>query len=158
MFLDRYNPTWVQLLGGSNVIGGAVGMERENRNVDEGHHNIDHDDMPLARNMPEWYTQDYDPIRNVDLQLPHRGDENERRLPTSVIVAQYLQKIMPIRFGILHNLIEGPRANANPGMAVFVDPAERPAEGVQVEPGPPDEGNDDGDIDDRGGIVAASAD
>jgi hypothetical protein len=35
---------------------------------------------------------------NIDLQIPHHG------------------------FGILHNLMEGPRANADHGMAVLVEP------------------------------------
>ena len=81
--------------------------------------------------------------------------KNGESLPTSVLVAQYLQKVMPIRFGLLHNLIEDPRANANAGMAVLIDPEEVLPNGADTEP---DGGNNnEGNIDNRGGIVATFA-
>jgi len=134
-FVAQHNPTWVQLLGGSNLQGGVEGVGNMGSEI-------------------RWFPNNPGRIE-ADLQLPHHGDENGESLPTSVLVAQYLQKVMPIRFGLLHNLIEGPRANANAGMAVLIDPEEVLPNGADAEP---DGGNNnEGNIDNRGGIVATFA-
>jgi hypothetical protein len=137
--LELYNPTWVELLGGSNLEGGVEGAGPVNRD---------------AGAMPVWYDDQNPEVIGIDLELPQHGDENERSVPTSALVAQYLQRMMPIRFGILQNLMEGPRADADPGMAVLIDPAEVPPDGVDRIP---DDGTDEGDIDNRRGVEVASA-
>jgi len=133
--------SWIELLGGSNVVGGVEGMGG----------NVDTTERWCPQN-PRHY--------DVDLRLPHNGDGDGNDnviLPTSVLVAQYLQRIMPIRFGVLHNLIEGPRADADQGMAVLIDPPELLPNRADAEEVVAEAGDDDGgDIDTRGGMVATS--
>jgi hypothetical protein len=138
-FVASYNPTWVELLGGSNLNGGV-----------EGAGNVD-----IA---PRWCPRNPGHV-DVNLQQPQHGNDNEGRLPTSVLVAQYLQRVMPVRFGLMHNLIEGPRADADDGMAVLIDPPELPPNGAEAEVNEAEEvnGDNDGNIDTRGGTVATFA-
>ena len=137
-YIAFHNPTWVQLLGGSNLNGGGEGDER----------NVNFTRL--------WCPQNPGHI-DVDLQLPQHGNEIEGNLPVCVLVAQYLQKVMPIRFGLLRSLMEDPRADADQGMAVLVNQPELLLDGEEVdadvaEIDPSD--NDEGDTDNRGGMVA----
>ena len=130
--LALHNPTWIQLLGGSNLEEDGI---EDRRFCDLG---------------GLWCPKKPGHI-NSDLQIPHHGDENDENLPTCVLVAQYLQKVMPIRFRILHNLMKGPRANADHGMAVLIEPL------VTLTPDNNlDVGETEGDIDNRGTMVADS--
>ena len=115
--------TVVQLLGGSNGEGGVEG---------EG---VDF----VARWCPENTRR-----IEADLRLPHRVNGIVGSLPICVLVAQYLQVVMPIRFGLLHALIEVPRADAAEGMAVLTGPIAHTPEGDVA----------GGIVNDRGGTVA----
>jgi len=138
--IATHNPTWIQLLGGSNLEGET-----------EGEDNMD--------NITRMWCPENPGRIALDPLVPQNGDDdnNDMMLPTCALVAQYLQQVMPIRFGLLHNLIEVPRADADYGMAVLIDPPELLDAEAGTHAGDNAEADDDndGNIDARGGQVAA---
>ena len=138
-FIATHNPTWIQLLGGSNLEGDMEGEDN------------------MANIARVWCPETPGHIALHPLVPQVRDDNNDMMLPTCALVAQYLQQVMPIRFGLLHNLIEVPRADADHGMAVLIDPPEfLDAEaGSHAEDNAEVDDDDDGNIDARGGLVAA---
>lgn len=90
--IASYHPTWVQLLGGSNV---------EDRVEEEALAGAEAELEENGFTADRWYPRtpgQPDVDADVASQLPYHGDENEGSLPTSVLVAHYLQKVMPIPF------------------------------------------------------------